>query len=152
MHRVAVVTGVLLAVAIAPAAASGAATRAEYVAQVDPICQSAIQDGKAALRKATQGHPGDRRARGQGIVRKYTIFAKARFQILAVDAAPGDEQIVHAWTVSLGKAFLLGQHYGRALRGGSQTDASATAKKLKRKTNSSAGMIAGFGFSSCDDF
>jgi hypothetical protein len=148
----ATIAGALLAIAFSTASASGAATRAEYIAQVDPICQGAIKDGKAALLKATQGHPGDRRARGQGIVRKYTIFLKARFQILAVDPAPGDEQIVHAWTVSLGKAFLLGQHYGRALRGGSQTDASATAKKLKRKTNSSAGIVAGFGFSSCDDF
>jgi hypothetical protein len=152
MYRVAGLVGALLVAAITASSASGAATRGEYIAQVDPICQTAIQNGKAAVSKSTKGQHGDRRALGQGIVRKYTIFAKARFQILAVDAAPGDEQVVHAWTVSLGKVFLLGQHYGRALRGGSQTDASATAKKLKRKTNSSAGIVAGFGFSSCDDF
>ena len=152
MRARAIIAGALLGFAIGVAPASGAATRTEYIAQVDPICQGAIKDGKAALKKATQGKPGDSRARGQGIVRKYTIFLKARLRILAVDAAPGDEQTVHAWTVSLGKAFLLGQHYGRALRSGDQTDASATAKKLKRKTNSATGIVAGFGFSSCDDF
>src|ERR1700741_432705 len=118
MHRLAVLTGALLVAAITASSASGPAPRAEYIAQVDPICQGAIRDGKAALKQATQGKPGDRRARGQGIVRKYTIFLKARLRILPVDPAPGDEQIVHSWTVSLGKVFLLGQHYGRALRGG----------------------------------
>jgi hypothetical protein len=98
---------------IAPASAS-AATRAEYVAQTDPICQTATAPAQKAFGKFTKlvrNRPGGAEAlkhpkvvseqvRGPAsrlYQRLAAVYAGVNLQLAAVTPAPEDAERVNAW-------------------------------------------------------
>ena len=106
------ITAIALAITVPPA--YGASTRAEYVAQVDPICQTAAKpEAKAyygqvrANRKLyLQIQAGVPRRRAyehyfrravRFIRRRERVYSGETTQISAVPPAPGDEQVVGQW-------------------------------------------------------
>jgi hypothetical protein len=128
MKRVsfAVVVIALLAITVAPAQA--ASTRAEYVAQVDPICQTAATKQSAVIRSLKKFA---RQLKQRGIdteeptkqviriaVRGYNRIAliarNAVAQISAIAPAPGDETTVSAWFRRLSLQIDLFQRAIRA--------------------------------------
>jgi hypothetical protein len=118
----------LIVTAAMPSTASAAATRGEYLAQIEPICQQAHEQGKRqaqkinrALKKslkkaATQeknGKPGDVFADVfiLSIIKLVgpdnRLFERTTAQIAAVPPAPGDEAVVTAWLVGRTEATEL---------------------------------------------
>jgi hypothetical protein len=115
------ITAVAAAVIVALVAASpapGAATRAEYIAQVEPICQQANAAAKRQARKinralkkslkkaqiqAENGKPGLVFADVFTIAiiklvgPENRLFERTTASIRAIPPAPGDETVVNAW-------------------------------------------------------
>jgi hypothetical protein len=101
-----------------PSAASGAATRAEYLAQIEPICQRANEEARRQARKINRalkkslGKPGTQVKNDKPgkvvadvfvlaviklIGAENRLFEQATAQIAAVPPAPGDQAVVNAW-------------------------------------------------------
>jgi hypothetical protein len=108
-----VLTVAMAVIALAiTATAHAASTRAEYVAQVDPICQTATVQVRRALNKHHLKNAillddlgsGDRKAELR-IVKQLHILhrfgAPAVEQIAAVPAPPGDEAVIARWVGDL---------------------------------------------------
>src|SRR5262249_42222930 len=102
---------VVIALAIVAASASAATSRAEWVAQVDPICQVAYvaeksadktfhRQTKKAERQSKRGHHPSTAAR-KILFRFYHRTAQATQGMLnaisPIPAAPGDEATVASW-------------------------------------------------------
>jgi hypothetical protein len=105
----------LLVLSVSVPAAGAAATRAEYVAQVDPICQAGQRDMRVeakrqnpAIKKIRQKleQGGLSRQREELLLGKLAakefaptlkVFPRVTTQITAVVPAPGDESLVAGW-------------------------------------------------------
>jgi hypothetical protein len=160
----------LIALAITSQPAHAAATRAEYVAQVDPICQRAQSPtvkalfalGKAIVKKvggsdrleALTKHPNQFFKQVSGPYAKWLgrvnrIYARETGQIAAIAPAPGDEATVAMWLQQRAAASSLAIRAKRSIR----------QKKVRRflrltgqteKTSRIAGQTVGdFGFIYC---
>ena len=111
------IAAVTIAMAL-PSAASGAATRAEYLAQIEPICQRANEQAKRqarkinrALKKSLQKAETQVENNKPGLVfadvfilaviklvgPENRLFEQTTAQIAAIPPAPGDEMMVQAW-------------------------------------------------------
>jgi hypothetical protein len=125
----------VVAMAVGSATAYGASTRAEYVAQVDPICQLAIpsyNQAFATFRKAVLKKKGGKQALKHPEVvteqvrlpasRLYlslgSTYASTSLQIAAVPPAPDDVERVNAWL---------------SLRAAVAADLQAASRALKNK-------------------
>jgi hypothetical protein len=100
-----------MAIAIVASPAQAAVTRADYVAQVDPICQAAASQEDSALQpvlravKRSQGHHRPSRKAERRLKRRYTTYLSqkaaieraANDQIAAVPPAPDDVSLIQVW-------------------------------------------------------
>jgi hypothetical protein len=86
--------------ALSAAPANGAATRAEYVSQVNGICVAANNQAAQDLKKVGK-LPTKPKALGRLLERGRRLFAAHVARLAAVTAAPGDEAIVATWVDSL---------------------------------------------------
>jgi hypothetical protein len=102
----------MIALAITTATASAAATRTEYVAQVDPICHAADVRSSKALHKhhlktavdlsdLTLGDRADQRRVARQLAISTKIAVPAAAQIAVVPFPPGDEGILGSWVTDL---------------------------------------------------
>jgi hypothetical protein len=160
----------LTVTAAMPPAASAAATRGEYLAQVEPICQQANEQGKRQARRinralkkslkkaATQaknGKPGDAFADVfiLAIIKLVgpdnRLFERTTAQIAAVPPAPGDEAAVTAWlagrteaTEVVWDALRAGKH-GKPGRMFALLDASTVALRKAQQP------VQAFGLNHC---
>jgi hypothetical protein len=120
----------LVAMAFTAAAAQAASTRAEYVAQVDPVCQQALMAEKTAdktfhrrIKKAEQQlklgrHPKAARSvllRYYGRLRQ--IDRNLDGAIAPIPPAPGDEPTIQTWLAQRERSIDLQRRAMRALRG-----------------------------------
>lgn len=108
----------LALVAALPPTASAAATRAEYLAQIEPICQQANEQAKRQARKINRALKKSLKKAGTqekndkpGLVfadvfilaviklvgPENRLFERTTAQIAAIPPAPGDEVVVNAW-------------------------------------------------------
>jgi hypothetical protein len=128
--------GAILAVAAAsvacvvvPSPASGAATRAEYLAQIEPICQAANQRAKKLARKTNRRLKkslGKAKGKGKVVGDVYILsiiklvgpenrlFQRTTTLIRAVPPAPGDEAVVSAWLAGRDESTRLASEAIRA--------------------------------------
>jgi hypothetical protein len=102
-----------LALAVVAAPASAATTRADWVAQVDPICQSAKKPADRAIgawfKALNKKGALDRPYKPKEFEREFTgisarltsrlvaIYSRVTTDIAAVVPAPGDESVVATW-------------------------------------------------------
>jgi hypothetical protein len=123
----------LLVLCVSVPTAGAAATRAEYVAQVDPICETGQRDMRAeakrqnpAIKKISRTLQQQRdnltRERENALLGKLAakefkptleVFPRVTTQISAVVPAPGDEAAVASW---LAARRSYSQHISRAVR------------------------------------
>jgi hypothetical protein len=155
----------MIALAITATPAHGASTRAEYVAQVDPICKSELRTEKAVIRPAKKrydrlvkrGLDPDKPSKpiGRLVIRVYDHLAQiqreADSQIATVPPAPGDESTVTTWLqdrAAFTRQFKQAGHafghqklrrFYRLILGAYEHDERAEE------------LIQDFGFSSCTD-
>jgi hypothetical protein len=149
----------VIALAITATPALGASTRAEYVAQVDPICQSAAKPAAKAARtyfdavtRIDRAKKPSRAIRNAGI--RFLgglsrIYDGITEQIALIPPAPGDEAASTAWLdgrriakTDVDRALAFLRHgkpdkSGRLFKQASQDEAQGTAR------------IQDFGFTVC---
>jgi hypothetical protein len=106
---IAVVGGCLITLAIAVAPASAATTRAEYVAQVDPICQNGQAQEAVAAQPLLRATKRAKKHRNRKTSRKadrallayfaqYSNIERAvNIQISTIPTAPDDVSLIQVW-------------------------------------------------------
>jgi hypothetical protein len=161
------VSAIVVAVAVFAATASAATTRAEYVAQVDPICQAGQAQealaGQPLLKAAKRAkkHPKSRKASKRldraiaGYFQQYAaIEHSVNTQIAAVPPAPDDVSLVQVWLrarnelVDLQTRLFSSKPTGHGLKGLAKffTDLfTVAARQLE-----AADLVRDFGFQYCN--
>jgi hypothetical protein len=158
----------MIALVIAAAPASAAATRAEYVAQVDQTCSSSapafkktfktilnlgnkmppLPDGadpKRFLRKLNRW--GKQLARAQ---RRFDrVFATMVEGIAAVPPAPGDEAAVGQWVNGLRQYVDLSARASRAAKHGKIFKGLSFLDKAGAALDTGGVAVQGFGITTC---
>jgi hypothetical protein len=106
---------VLAAVAALPPVSHAAATRAEYVAQAEPICGLANDDIAQLNRRYRRLHKkGEYKAAGRMLTKTGTRLSASIDQVRAITPTPGDEQTVDSWLGLVDKVALANLRMGRA--------------------------------------
>ena len=145
----------LLLVAL-PALAWGEPTRAEYVAQVEPICSA---QSKAAT-KASHGLEGDIEAgRTRSAVAKVgrwkKIFDRGDARIAAVPQPSADAAVLSQWLLARKSFASALKPFARAIKTGHvrvDNDGFLFGRTIKRvalRALSADQLVEGFGFKSC---
>jgi hypothetical protein len=105
----------LVALATTAVSASAATTRAEYVAQVDPICQSAQAQEAVALQPVLRAFKRDQKHHSRKTSRRaarafrayfqqYAVIERAaNAQIATVTPAPDDVSLIQVWVRARGE-------------------------------------------------
>src|SRR3954447_10826435 len=120
-----------LALTVAPSTAGAASTRAEYIAQVDPICQSFVAPIDGAFRSYHRAFKAMNKRAKSGTVKAFirsikrtarTIDAIGNLhlamisQISAVPPPSADEPTIRAWLTALGQEHASEVSAATALR------------------------------------
>ena len=154
---IAAVATVLAAVAVSPA--SGASTRAEYVAEAEPICKRAAKKAAKSFRGIKFARAIDRIIEGRfekflRVLAKVTgrtnkPLGKMVKRLYSIVPPPGDEVRVAQWLDGLGDSKRLTDRYVR----------STFARKYKRASRfqvdsikalvGGARFVNGWGFENC---
>jgi hypothetical protein len=153
----------LIVVALSAAPARAASSRAEFVAQVEPICQAAQKPTfkaygrlfKSIPTTADTQHPTKRviRKADRALGRFYTqisgIYGRTSGRIASVPPAPGDESAVASWLAGRSQAVTLGLAAGRAARHLKVGQASRLADRAIAASDTAVRSVSDFGFHVC---
>jgi RTX calcium-binding nonapeptide repeat (4 copies) len=131
-----------------------AATRPEYIAQADPICQRTIQaEGKAI------GGPGgvtrliekgEFKLAAKRLRKEIAVFAPGVEQIAALEPPPPDTQLIGTWVATLRAEVPIALRLARLIAHG-----HSHGKLFKRDAALNArarALVADYGFQVCWDF
>jgi hypothetical protein len=143
--------------------AHAAATRAEYVAQVEPICQTAYFAEKAAykifqrrIKKAAQQIRRHGRPRKDARSTLFSFYGRMRQVSRTMDAAiqpippaPGDEAAVQAWLAGRERSITLNARALRALRRAKSRRFLTLFFKGIDTEGAAVSSVQDFGFSYC---
>jgi hypothetical protein len=152
---------VLLVSAVAASSAHATASRAEYVAQVEPFCQAAQKPTAKAFIAVIKSIPTDQdritksvahradRALGRLYVRISVIFGHTTAQISSVSPPPGDETTVSSWLAGRNQAQAWGLQAGRAAKHLKVGRAAKVANRAVSASDEAAQLVSGFGFRFC---
>jgi hypothetical protein len=151
----------LIALAITANSAIGAATRSEFVAQVEPFCQAAQKPTIKAYLAAFKNIPRDQdritksvarradRSLGRLYVRISEIFGHTSAAISSVSPPPDDEATVSSWLAGRNQAQMLGLQAGRAAKHLKVSRAAKLGERASSASDQAAQLVAGFGFRFC---
>jgi hypothetical protein len=144
---------VLIATATFAAPANAASTRAEYVAQVDPICAATL-----TLEKRTFGGVGGdlRHGRNKQAARKFErtdrVFANAIDQLAAVPPPASDAALIGQWIAMLRAQLPRAHHVIRVLRQNARPAVINRAlKRLYALSYQTQRVVVTYGFASCQN-
>jgi hypothetical protein len=150
-HRLGItLIGVAFVAMIAPATSQAAATRAEYVAQADPICAAANGDIARLNRRFHRLHKKGRyRAAGAMLGKTGPRLSASVDQVRAIPPPPGDEQTVASWLAFIDGVAADNRKMGRA----ESHERFGTVAKLQRRNDRlhthAHALVADFGFQDC---
>lgn len=153
----------MIALAIAAVNASAATTRAEYIAQVEPICQTAYFAEKAAyktlhrrIEKAAQQIRQHGRPRKDARSTLFSFYGRMRQVSRTMDAAiqpippaAGDEAAVQAWLAGRERSITLNARALRALRRAKSRRFLTLFFKGIDTEGAAVSSVQDFGFSYC---
>jgi hypothetical protein len=153
----------VLALAITASSASAASTRAEYIAQVDPICQAAHVTNKAAARRFKKrahqlvrrgmdpDHPSSAGIRA--VVRFYGLVLRvdrrADTEIARVTPPPGDEELITEWLQTRSRVPTRLKQFIRAFSAGKEHKARRAISRAFKAGFNAYNLMRGFGFRHC---
>jgi hypothetical protein len=128
--------------------AAPASTRAEYIAQADPICH---EMSDAILRK-TRGLQGDKKngrfkAAARKIRAENAIYASGIPRIAAVEPPTADAQRIGTWVEMLLAQGPLAKHLARDYAHGHLFTNNRV--RLIELSNQTQALVTGFGFQYC---
>jgi hypothetical protein len=160
------VLAVTVAFAVFAAPASAATTRAEYVAQVDPICQAGIAQETAVARPLTKKlhrlkkHARSREARRRAD--KRATRALARFydfvavveqgvtaQIATTPPPTEDTSLIQVWLRVRGEEVVVTQRLFRSFAKGDFFGAFDLLFEVVAKSEEASDLVRDFGFHYC---
>lgn len=143
----------LIAVALAAtlaAVACAETTRADYIAQAEPICKANTDANrhilKGARAKAKRGKLG---AAGRQLTRAAVAFAATVNQLAALEQPAADSQILARWINYLNLESSYLSQVAASLRAGKASQAQGLAVRLNRNANLANQTVATYGFSAC---
>jgi hypothetical protein len=160
----------VIALAITAGPATAATTRAEYVAQVDPVCQAAQAQEEAAalpvskklkrLHKQERMKKASRKARGRAAKREMRLLAGfydyvvavehgVNAQIATIPPAIEDTSLVQVWLRARGEALVVTQRLFRALAKGQFFAAFELLIEVETKAAEASDLVRDFGFRYC---
>lgn len=125
-------------------------TRADYIAQAEPICRANTDANrhilKGAKSKAKHGHLS---AAGRQFTRAASAFSSTLDQLAAIPQPAADTAVLSRW---IGYLRLEGDYLGRvaqALKKAQRNKAEGYAVRLNRNANLANQVVTGYGFSAC---
>jgi hypothetical protein len=139
-----------LLAASAPSA-SAAPTREQYIAQVDPICQSA----NAGIQRKTRGLGRDfKEERYDRAAKKFRkalpIFVRLVNDLDAIEPPAEHAEFLEDWVRSLRRQIPLVRRFAKALTGGKEGPIDKAGVKLAVASGNSMELVATYGFNQCD--
>jgi hypothetical protein len=139
----------VLIVAVSVASAAGP-TRAEYLAQTEPICQ-ANTDGNRTILKGVQKKIRNQQfaPAGKQFLRAAAAFKKTINQVDAVPKPDADIALLTPWIAKLRQAQTMLQRIGSLVKKKKAFKAQGIVVKLSRHAIQTNNSVAGFGFESC---
>jgi hypothetical protein len=121
----------MISLALLVSTATGAATHAQYVAEVNPICKKAGEAIERIPKKITpSGDPAFDAYRGGLLFSK--LLGKATRRIAAVEPPPEDAVAVRSWIDGLRQQKRLIDRSLRAARNGDLNKAAGIARRVSR--------------------
>ncbi len=155
--RTAVVSVVsIAAMALLPAAAASAEeapTRAQYVEQVDPICQTNTEANRRILKNVkTKAHSKSAskvKEAGAQFIRASSAFGAAENKIAAVPRPPADDARLLKWFKQLSIVETDLRKLGKALKEGEKILAAHEQIRVERASNAANNVSFVFEFHYC---
>lgn len=149
----------LLAAAVSIAAALGGAavaageegpTRAEYVAQVEPICERNTIANERILKHAKERIRQDRlNVAGGQFLRASQAFGETVHAIIAVPRPPADDVRLRKWFGFLRIVETNLRNVGKSLKEGNKIKATHDSIRAERSGNAANNVSFVFGFRYC---
>jgi hypothetical protein len=137
----------------APAAAEEAPTRAQYVEQVEPICEANTEANQRILEnvrvKARSKSPATVREAGAQFVRASSAFGSALRKIATVPRPPADDARLLKWFKYLGIVKVKLLMLGKALKAGEKILAAHEQIRVERASNAANNVGFVFEFHYC---
>jgi len=125
-------------------------TRAEYISQVEPICQANTEASKAILRNVKQKvKNGKLKQAGRQFIHASAAFGSAVDQIVAVPRPPEDEQRLLKWFKFLRIVEGDLRKVGTALKAGDKILAAHETIRVERSANAANNVSYVFEFHYC---
>jgi hypothetical protein len=151
MHSFPVVVVALMVAAPASSAlAAEEPTRAEYKADVEPICKANTKANENILagvrKKVRQGKLGPA---GRQFLRASTALKGTLRQLKAVPKPPADVERLTEWLKRIGDQATLLQKIGRALVEENRRKAETLSVKLVSGARLTNAIVVSFGFNYC---
>jgi hypothetical protein len=153
MRRTLPIAALIATAALALAAGAGAEetpSRAEYVAQVEPICQANTEANKRILKNVrNKVKAGRLTVAGNQFIRASEAFGETLGEISAVSRPPADDAHLVRWFghLKIVKANL--RNVGKALLEGDKIKATHETVRLQRSGNAANNVGFVFGFHYC---
>ena len=151
--RRAVITAVLSVgvIAVGAAPANGAATRAEYIAQADPICQTTMEAERRALGPKGTVIRLMKEGRFKAAARRYrnsnVAWSVGVEQLAALEPPSADAQLLATWVQMLRAQTPVAKQIAAAVAHGRFLDKLlARIGSMNVKTR---GLVSTFGFQYC---
>jgi hypothetical protein len=156
---------ITFALAASSPKADAAATRAEYVAQVEPICHAAqaptFKAYSALFKAGNKIRASERAGNFQGAVRLTeralgrfyakvsAIYAATTIRLSTVTPAPGDESTVAGWLAGRNQAIPIGIQASRAAKHGKVKLAARLSNQAVLTSERAASLVATYGLTYC---
>lgn len=153
MLRLAVLTAAAALLLAAPAHAEEGPTRAEYVEQVEPICQANTEASKRILKNAKQRAKSRNAAKmkqaGGQFVHASNVFGATITKLAAVPRPAADDARLRKWFDQLGIVRVNLRNLGKALKAGEEIKASHEGVRVERSSNAANNVSFVFEFRDC---
>jgi hypothetical protein len=140
----------LTAAALAAPLAQAEPNRAEYVAQLEPVCQANTKANLRILRRVrAKVKKGKLRLAGRQFSRASAAFGSTVAQIAATPQPAADAAALANWLHYLHLETSYLRKLGKALKAGKTSRAQGFAVRLTRNANLANAAVFGFGFNNC---
>jgi hypothetical protein len=146
------IAAVLAALAVAAPAASGAATRAEFIAQADPVCAEANAVAKQQL-SGFGADIGDERWKSAARRFRVTlrVFNGMIDSLSAIEPPAADAALISNWIARLRSQSPQARSVIAAIKKHSLKKIIARDDRLIKNSRQTKKLVSGYGFKACDN-
>jgi hypothetical protein len=151
--RIAVLTAAAMLMLVASARAAEVPSRAEYAAQVEPICEANTVANKRILKnvkeRARSQAPSKVKQAGAQFIRASEAFGETAKKIAAVPRPPADDARLLKWFKHLGIVKTNLRSLGKALKEEEKILAAHEQIRVERSANAANNVSFVFEFRYC---